>query len=187
MGTFSRIYDFTIYIGAMGCGGSKEEKKSSSAPAVAVNDKPQPIKKIRTNFSDIHYDEPTSARRNTEYAPSEVPESRRPTEIAEEGGSPAASPAPAPVKGADGMLSPGSPASPAASPAPEIQRSKSWWDKYTEKKTGKSLSDGDYQKMFGMTKEEFNLKMKDKPGVCGKQSALWTGDGKWASGGGGDG
>jgi len=102
----------------MGCGGSKEEKKSSSAPAVAVNDKPQPIKKIRTNFSDIHYDEPTSARRNTEYAPSEVPESRRPTEIAEEGGSPAASPAPAPVKGADGMLSPGSPASPAASPAP---------------------------------------------------------------------
>lgn len=97
----------------MGCGGSKEEKKSSAAAAPA-DDKPQPIKKIRTNFSDIHYDEPASGRRDTTYAPSEVPDSRRPTEIPEEVPSP---PAAAP-KGADGMLSPGSPASPAASPAP---------------------------------------------------------------------
>jgi hypothetical protein len=88
----------------MGCGGSKEEKKAATA---AAEDKPQPIKKIRTNFSDVHYDEPASGRRETVYAPSEVPESRRPTEIPEE------SPAVAPVKGADGMLSPGSPASPA--------------------------------------------------------------------------
>jgi hypothetical protein len=89
----------------MGCGGSKEEKKTA---AEAAEDKPQPIKKIRTNFSDVHYDEPASARRETNYAPSEVPDSRRPTEIPEE------SPAVAPVKSGDGLLSPGSPVSPGA-------------------------------------------------------------------------
>lgn len=92
----------------MGCGGSKEEKKAAAAAAI---DKPQPIKKIRTNFSDINYDEPASARRETAYAPSEVPESRRPTEIPEE--APTTAAASAPLKGGDGLLSPGSPASPA--------------------------------------------------------------------------
>ena len=92
----------------MGCGGSKEEKKAAAA---AADDKPQPIKKIRTNFSDIHYDEPASGRRDTVYAPSEIPESRRPTEIPEEQQAAAATAAAAgaggPIKGADGMLSPG--------------------------------------------------------------------------------
>lgn len=104
----------------MGCGSSKDER------VPAVDDKPQPIKKIRTNFSDVHYDEPASGRRDTVYAPSEIPESRRPTEIKEEPASPPAapvtggdgmlSPGSAPVTGGDGMLSPGTslPASPAA-------------------------------------------------------------------------
>jgi hypothetical protein len=81
-----------------------------SAIAAASTDKPQPVKKIRTNFSDINYDEPASARRETAYAPSEIPESRRPTEVREEPPSP-----PVASVGADGMLSPGTslPQSPA--------------------------------------------------------------------------
>jgi hypothetical protein len=99
----------------MGCGGSKEEKKHAATSGMPVDkDKPQPIRKIRTNFSDVHYDEPASGRRDTVYAPSEVPESRRPTEVRED----AVPSAPvAPAVGADGMLSPGT--SQPASPAPQ--------------------------------------------------------------------
>jgi hypothetical protein len=88
----------------MGCGSSKEEKNQAAASA---DNKPQPIRKVRTNFSDIHYDEPASRRRDTIYAPSEIPESRRPTEVKEEAA------ATAPIVSGDGMLSPGTPASPA--------------------------------------------------------------------------
>jgi hypothetical protein len=55
-----------------------------------------------------------------------------------------------------------------------------------EKQKGKPLSDEEYMKAFGMTREEFAEKMKDKPGVGPKQSARWAGDMKYA-GGGGDG
>lgn len=92
----------------MGCGGSKEEKKEVAA--APVHDKPQPIKKIRTNFSDVHYDEPASARRETVYAPSERPDSRRPTEIEEVPSPPLAS------RAGDGLLSPGIPGTPLTSP-----------------------------------------------------------------------
>lgn len=83
----------------MGCGSSKEEQNPTTLPADA--DKPQPIKKIRTNFSDVNYAEPASARRETVYAPGEIPESRRPTEVPEEPPVPAMS-----MVGGD-MLSPG--------------------------------------------------------------------------------
>jgi hypothetical protein len=68
----------------------------------------------------------------------------------------------------------------------EIQRSQSWWEKRKQAKNGKQLSDEDYKKTFGMTRAEFAVMMKDKPGVGGKQGALWAGDQRWA-GGGGDG
>lgn len=92
----------------MGCGSSKEDKKVPSATTGSAEDpnKPQPIKKIRTNFSDVNYAEPASGRRDTVYAPSEVPEvseSRRPTEIKEEPPVPAV-----PISTGDGLLSPGS-------------------------------------------------------------------------------
>lgn len=69
----------------------------------------------------------------------------------------------------------------------EIQRSQSWWEKRKEAKSGKQLSDEDYKKAFGMTRAEFAVMMKDRPGVGGKQGALWAGDQGWIGGGGGDG
>lgn len=69
----------------------------------------------------------------------------------------------------------------------EIQRSKSWWERYQESKKGPGLSDEDYVKFFGMTREEFIEKMKDKPGVGGKQKAGVASHHAWAGGGGGDG
>ena len=56
-----------------------------------------------------------------------------------------------------------------------------------EKKNGKPLSDEDYKKAFGMTREEFAEHMKDKPGVGPKQGSLLAGDQRWIGGGGGDG
>lgn len=78
---------------AMGCGSSKEDLR---VPSTAPEDKQQPIRKIRTNFSDVNYSEPSTVRRDTVYAPSEIPESRRPTEVKAE-----------PLVGDDGKLSPG--------------------------------------------------------------------------------
>jgi hypothetical protein len=58
-----------------------------------------------------------------------------------------------------------------------------------EKKNGKPLSDEDFKKAFGMTREEFAEHMKDKPGVGAKQNARWVGGDKGfgGMGGGGDG
>lgn len=55
-----------------------------------------------------------------------------------------------------------------------------------EAKKGKPISDEDYVKYFGMTKEQFAVEMKDKPGVGKNQRAGWAGHQAW-NGGGADG
>jgi len=58
---------------------SKEDTSKKPEVSKTVggdDDKPQPIKKIKTNFSDINYTDPSTGRRDTVYAPSEVPEQR---------------------------------------------------------------------------------------------------------------
>ncbi|KIW09201.1 uncharacterized protein PV09_00129 [Verruconis gallopava] len=153
----------------MGCGGSKENKTPADAEIQ------QPVRKVRTNFSDIHYDEPASGRRDTVYAPSEIPESRRPTEIPEEG---QASPPAATFVGTDGMLSPGSPASPA------VGRRRSWYEKYKEMTKNKSISDEDMKRVLGMNRAELEQWAKDRPGIGPRQESQFAGDvGYMGSGG----
>jgi hypothetical protein len=63
----------------MGCMSSKEDapkKPEASKTVGGDDDKPEPIKKVKTNFSDINYTDPSTGRRDTVYAPSEVPEQR---------------------------------------------------------------------------------------------------------------
>ena len=72
----------------MGCGSSSlkgEEPNGLNSQPVAVNQAPtepieQPLKKVRTNFNDVDYDQAGQNRRMTEYAPHEdvVEEAPRP-------------------------------------------------------------------------------------------------------------
>lgn len=76
----------------MGCMSSKEDtaKNSESSKTVGGNtsasasdtDKSQPMKKVQTNFSDVNYTDPSTGRRDTVYAPSEIP-AQRPSVVSE--------------------------------------------------------------------------------------------------------
>lgn len=74
----------------MGCIASKQDTgtKTPNQPSKTIggtnnnNDKPQPIKKVQTNFSDVNYTDPSTGRRDTVYAPSEVP-AQRPSVVSE--------------------------------------------------------------------------------------------------------
>ncbi|KAE9978613.1 hypothetical protein EG328_001374 [Venturia inaequalis] len=80
----------------MGCTSSKEEEDGSPNPIVLgggtnttdkEKEKSHPMmKKVQTNFSDVNYTEPATGRRDTVYAPSEVPEAQRPSVVSEVSG-----------------------------------------------------------------------------------------------------
>ncbi|TLD29982.1 hypothetical protein E2P81_ATG06635 [Venturia nashicola] len=78
----------------MGCTSSKESSHPTpSKPIGGANnnnvnndkdkDNSQPVKTVRTNFSDVNYTDPASGRGDTAYALSEVPEAQRPSVVSE--------------------------------------------------------------------------------------------------------
>ena len=77
----------------MGCGSSslkgEEPNGLNSQPAKVSEPTEQPIKKVRTNFADVDYDQSGQNRRMTEYAPHEqVTEATRPRSKASAGTAP---------------------------------------------------------------------------------------------------
>lgn len=148
----------------MGCGSSKEDTPKPTAQD--TSEQPQPIRKVRTNFSDINYDEPATQRRDTAYAPSEVP--RHPSTVAEERGhsvdvQAVREEAAAQIEAETAGLAPES-----AKP-----RRKSWYEKFQDKKLGRDskFTDAELKESTGKTNEEMKEWAEGAPGVGKNQVA----------------